>query len=448
MKLLIQNGRVIDPSQKLDAIKDILIEDGKVKAIDQPGAFAAVKFDSAAGDKIFDAKDCIVAPGFIDVHVHLREPGLEYKETIASGTLAALHGGFTSVSAMANTKPVNDNALVTKYILEKAREADHARVFPIGAVSKGMKGEELAEIGMMVEAGARAISDDGLPVMNSYLMRKAMEYARTFDVPIISHAEDLNLSQAGHTAGAPMNEGAVSSLLGYRGNPNASEEIMVSREIALARLTGAKVHIAHLSTKEAIEQVKRAKEAGLSVTAEVTPHHLMLNDQFILSGKHTCVHHQSRTDYKMAPPLRSEADQAALLEALNRGVIDMIGSDHAPHGCVDKEVEFELAANGILGLQTTVPLMLDLVHANQLSLLRMIESLTVAPAKLLQLHGMGTLKPGSFGDVTILELKKDWTLTPALVASKSKNSPFLGRKFKGAVRATIVAGQVKYEAPR
>ena len=445
MKILIQNGRVIDPSQNLDSQKDILIEDGKVKAIDSPGAFASVKFDLAAGDQILNVKDCVVVPGFIDVHVHLREPGLEYKETIASGTLAALHGGFTSVSAMANTKPVNDNAMVTKYILEKAREANYARVFPIGAVTKGMKGEELAEIGMMVEAGARAISDDGLPVMNSYLMRKAMEYARTFDVPIISHAEDLNLSQAGHPSGAPMNEGAVSSLLGYRGNPNASEEIMVSREIALARLTGAKVHLAHLSTKEAIEQVKRAKEAGLLVTAEVTPHHLMMNDQFLLSGRHTCVHHQSRTDYKMAPPLRSEADQAALLEALKSGIIDMVASDHAPHGCVDKEVEFELAANGILGLQTTVPLLLELVHANHLSLQRMIESLTLAPAKLLQLHGLGTLKPGSMGDVTILDLKKDWTLTPERVVSKSKNSPFLGRKFKGMVWATLVAGQIKYK---
>ncbi|MBC7396444.1 MAG: dihydroorotase, partial [Bdellovibrionales bacterium] len=330
---------------------------------------------------------------------------------------------------------VNDNAIVTRYILEKAREANQARVFPIGAVTKGQKGEELAEIGMMAAAGIRALSDDGMPVMNSGLMRRAMEYASMFNLAVISHAEDLNLSK-----GAPMTEGPVSSLLGLTGNPNASEEIMVAREIALCRATGARVHIAHLSTKEGVELIKRAKEAGLPVTAEVTPHHLMLNELSLLKGAHECTHHHAKSDYKMAPPLRSEKDQTALREALASGVIDMVASDHAPHGCVDKEVEFELAANGILGLQTTVPLLLELVHAKILSLNRMVEALTSKPAALLGLQGLGTIRPGSFADLVLMDLNEEWTLSPDDLASKSKNSPFLGRKFKGKVLKAMVEG--------
>ncbi len=428
--ILIRNARVVDPSQKLDAEKDILIENGKVKAIDKPGSFASMKVDN-----FFDAKGLVVAPGFIDAHVHLREPGADHKETIATGTRAAILGGFTSVGVMANTKPVNDSAIVTRYILERARSANQARVFPIGAVTKGQKGEELSEIGMMAEAGIRALSDDGMPVMNSALMRRAMEYARSFDLAVISHAEDLNLSK-----NAPMTEGPVSALLGYTGNPNASEEIMVAREVALARLTGARVHIAHLSTKEGIELVKRAKESGLSVTAEVTPHHLYLNEFSLLKGTHDCTHHQMRADYKMAPPLRSEKDQEALMDALRDGVIDMVASDHAPHGCVEKEVEFELAANGILGLQTTVPLLLGLVHAGKLSLNRMVEALTVNPASLLKLDGFGSIKPGAFADLVVMDLDTEWTLRPEDIVSKSTNSPFMGRKFKGKVVKTMVEG--------
>lgn len=428
--ILIQNARVVDPSQKLDALKDVLIENGKIKALDQPGSFAAQKVLETV-----DAKGWVLAPGLIDVHVHLREPGFEHKETVRSGSRAAILGGFTSIAPMANTLPVNDSAMITRYILEKAREANQARVFPIGAVTKGQKGEELAEIGLMAKAGIRAISDDGLPVMNSALMRRAMEYAKMFNLPVISHAEDLNLSK-----GAPMTEGKVSSLLGYTGNPNASEEIMVAREVALARATGARVHIAHLSTREGIEVVKRAKEAGLSITAEVTPHHLVMNELSLLSGAHDCVHHQDKSDYKMAPPLRSEKDQEALLEALNSGIIDMIASDHAPHGCVDKEVEFEMAANGILGLQTTVPLLLQLVHAKKLTLSRMIEALTLAPAKLLGIPELGTLKPGAPADLILLSLDEEWTLSSDEVVSKSKNSPFLGRKFKGKVLRIMVEG--------
>lgn len=431
-QLVIKGGRVVDPSQNLDALKDILVENGKFKAIEQAGAF-----NSMAGAQVFDATGKVVSPGFFDVHVHLREPGLEYKETIASGTRAAVLGGFSSVACMANTLPANDSAITTRYILEKAREAGHARVFPIGAVTKGLKGEELADIGFMVEAGVRAISDDGMPIMNSALMRKAMEYAATFDIPLISHAEDLNLSKD-----APMHEGAVSALLGYRGNPAASEEIMVAREIALARLTGAKVHIAHISTREGVELVKRAKEAGLNITAEVTPHHLMMSDRMFLKCDHGCQHSHPRADYKMAPPLRSPEHQEALLQALNNGIIDMVASDHAPHGCIDKETEFELAANGILGLQTTVPLMLELYHQKKLGLARMIETLSCAPAKLFS-HNP-SLRVGNDADITILDLDRKWKLTPELLASKSSNSPFLGREFKGGVFATIVAGEIKF----
>ena len=439
MILLVKNGRVVDPSQNLDQELDILIEDGKFKAIDKPGSFNS---SFSNGKNVIDAKGLVVTPGFIDVHVHLREPGFEHKETVATGTLAAVKGGFTSVASMANTMPVTDNVMIIKFILDRAKEAKNARVFPIGAVTKGLKGESLAEIGLMVEAGACAISDDGMPVMNSDLMRRAMEYAKTFDVALISHAEDLALSQ-----GSSMNEGAVSSVLGYRGNPKASEEIMVAREVALARLTGARVHIAHLSTIEGIEQVKRAKDAGLQVTAEVTPHHLCLNEKLFLNAHshahHACVHHHAITDYKMAPPLRTEADQEALLQALNSGLIDMVASDHAPHGCVDKEVELEMAANGILGLQTTVPLLLELVNTQKLSFKRMVETLTLAPAKLLGLKEHGKIKIGAPADLTLLDLKNEWELTPSSVVSISKNSPFLGRKFKGSVRMVLVGGEVR-----
>jgi dihydroorotase len=432
MNLIIRGGRVVDPSQKIDAHKDILIEKGKIKAVDQPGSF-----DSLSGVQSFDASNKVLAPGFFDVHVHLREPGLEYKETIASGTRAAVLGGFTSVACMANTLPVNDSAITTRYIIEKAREAGQSRVFPIGAVTKGLKGEELADIGFMVEAGVRAISDDGMPIMNSALMRKAMEYASTFDIPIISHAEDLNLSKD-----APMNEGAVSALLGYRGNPSASEEIMVAREVALARLTGARVHIAHISTIEGVALVRRAKEAGLNVTAEVTPHHLLMSDQMLMKCDHSCTHRHARADYKMAPPLRSAEHQEKLLQALNDGVIDMVASDHAPHGCIDKQTEYELAANGILGLQTTVPLLLELVQQSKMTLTRLIEVLSCSPAKLFS-HNV-SFRVGSDADITVLDLNRNWKLTPESLASKSSNSPFLGREFKGGVFATIVAGEVKW----
>jgi dihydroorotase len=430
MMILIHGARVVDPSRNLDGEFDLLIEEGRIKAVDRRGAFASVHASES-----FDASGLLLVPGLIDVHVHLREPGFEHKETVASGTRAAIAGGFSSVGAMANTAPVNDSAWVTRLILERARDANQARVFPIGAVTKGQKGEELAEIGLMAEAGIRAISDDGMPVMNSALMRRAMEYAKMFDLPVISHAEDLNLS-----TGAPMTDGAVSALLGISGNPNASEEIMVAREVALCRATGARVHIAHLSTKEGLDAVRRAKDAGLPVTAEVTPHHLMLTELDVLRGDHACIHHNTATDYKMAPPLRSEKDQAALMQGLASGLIDMIASDHAPHGCVDKDTEFELAAHGILGLQTTLPLLLGMVDRGQLGLSRVIEALTIAPARLLGLRDLGTLAPGALADLTLIDLNLNWTLKPDEVRSLSRNSPFLGRSFKGKAVRTMVGG--------
>lgn len=423
--ILIKNGHVIDPSQEMDREADVLLENGKIVAIDKPGSIP----DSRA-QKIIDAKGQWVMPGLVDIHVHLREPGLEYKETIETGTLAAVKGGFTSVACMANTQPVNDTRYVTAFIRERAKATAACRVFIIGAVSKGLKGEELAEIGGMIEEGAVALSDDGMPIMNSYLMRKAMDYAKAFGVAIISHAEDANLVGQG-----VVNESALSNELGLRGNPAAAEEIMVAREIALSRLTKCPVHIAHISTAVAIEHLIRAKEAGLPVTAEATPHHLMLTEEAVRGYN---------TNFKMAPPLRSEEDVEALRTALSRGWVDLIATDHAPHGMIDKAVEFDHAANGIIGLQTAVPVTLELVHEGIMSRSRWIESLTIKPAKLLR-QDIGTLRIGAEADVTILNPDLEWTFTECEIASKSHNSPFIGDKFKGKVTHTIIAGKIKYE---
>jgi len=423
--VLIQRGRIVDPSQGLDTLGDLLIEGGKIVAMDAPG-----KVPVTRAQRVIDAHGYWVLPGLIDIHVHLREPGLEYKETIETGTRAAVAGGFTSVACMANTQPVNDTPYVTAFIREKAKTSAVCRVFPIGAVTKGLRGEELAEIGGMVAEGVKALSDDGMPVMNSYLMRKAMDYAKAFGVPIISHAEDANLVGQG-----VMNEGPLSNELGLRGNPAAAEEIMVAREIALCRLTRCPVHIAHLSTEVALEHVKRAKDAGLPVTVEASPHHLILTEESVRGYN---------TNFKMAPPLRTERDVQALREAVQSGLVDVIATDHAPHGIVDKAVEFDHAANGIIGVQTAVPLTLDLVHQNIISLYKWVESLTIKPAKLLGLD-YGTLRIGKEADITILDPGSVWTLSEDLIVSKSHNSPFLEWKFKGQVKTTIVGGRVVYE---
>lgn len=423
-QVLVRGGIVIDPSQKLESPMDILIEDGRFKAIDSPG-----KIPSHKDVKIIDAKDLWVVPGLVDIHVHLREPGFEYKETIETGTLAAVAGGFTSVACMANTNPVNDNPYVTSFIISKARASGKCRVYPIGAVTKGLKGEHLAEIGGMVREGAVAISDDGMPVMNSYLMRKAMDYAKAFSIPIISHAEDCNLVGKG-----VMNEGPVSNALGLRGNPAASEEIMVAREIALCRLTRCPTHIAHVSTAAAVKHIQRAKEDGLPITAEVSPHHLFLSDECIKTYD---------TVYKVAPPLRSSDDQEALKKALAEGVIDIIASDHAPHGHVDKRVEFDHAACGMLGLQTTVSVTLKLVHQKIISKSAWVSALSTRPSEILNIPH-GKIKIGSAADLTLIDPQKEWTFTAERNVSKSLNSPFLGNRFNGMVRHTLVGGHVAY----
>ncbi len=426
--LLIQGGRIIDPSQNLDTLGDLLLEDGKISAIDGPG-----KIPPHRAFQVIAAHGKWIVPGLIDIHVHLREPGLEYKETIETGTRAASAGGFTSVACMANTQPVNDNSYVTSFIREKAKAVGSCRVFPIGAVTKGLKGEELAEIGGMVAEGACAISDDGMPVMNSYLMRKAMDYSKAFGIPIISHAEDANLVAQG-----VINESAFSNELGLRGNPAAAEEIMVAREIALCRLTRAPIHIAHISTEVALEHLRRAKEAGLPVTAEASPHHLILTEENLRSYD---------TQFKMAPPLRSAKDVEALRKAVADGLVEIIATDHAPHGIVDKAVEFDQAANGIIGLQTAIPLTLKLVHDGIISPRRWVDSLSYQPARLLNLP-FGTLRKGQPADVTLIEPDLAWTFTEDRIFSKSRNSPFLGWQFKGGVFATIINGKIVHQEGR
>ncbi len=422
--LLIKNARIVDPSQRMNQEGDIWIEDGRVRAIEKPGQIPA-----RPGMRVIEAKGKIVMPGLIDLHVHLREPGLEYKESIETGTRAAAAGGFSSIACMANTMPVNDTPYVTAYIREKAKAVAACRVHIVGAVTKGLRGEELAEIGGMVQEGALAISDDGMPVMNSYLMRKAMDYAKAFGIPIISHAEDANLVGKG-----VMNESALSNELGLRGIPAAAEEIMIAREIALARLTRCPVHIQHISSAIGLEHIRRAKHDGLPITAEASPHHLTLTEE--------CVRTYD-TAFKMSPPLRTEKDVEALRDGVKTGLVDAIATDHAPHGLIDKAVEFGEASNGIIGLQTAVPITLQLVHDGIVSLDRWVESLTLAPARLLKLS-LGTLKVGAAADLTLLDPEREWSFTPEANLSKSPNSPFFGTKLRGKVLLTLVDGVAKY----
>lgn len=425
--ILIRGGRIIDPAQNWDKLGDLLIEDGKISALDEPG-----KIPASRAARTVNASGCWITPGLIDLHVHLREPGLEYKETIETGTKAAVAGGFTSVACMANTHPVNDSRAVTAFIRKRAQEVAPCRVHIIGAVTVGLKGEKLADIEGMVEEGARALSDDGMPVMNSLIMRRAMEKARALGIPIISHAEDANLVDGG-----VMNEGEISRELGLKGNPAAAEEIMVAREIAICRLTRNPVHIAHISTEIALEHVRRAKEAGLPITAEACPHHLSLNETEL---------RKLDTNYKMAPPLRTERDVEALRKALADGLIDIIATDHAPHGEIDKNTKFEQAANGIIGVQTAVPVTLALVHAGIVSPRRWVESLTRAPARLFNLD-YGTLRTGKAADVTLIRPDRLWKFTENDIFSKSHNSPYIGHEFRGRVEATFVDGRLVYDAP-
>lgn len=419
-RILIQGGRVLDPSQDLDDSLDVLIEDGAISKIDG-------RIDEKA--EIIDAAGLIVSPGLIDIHVHLREPGQEYKETVRTGTLAAAAGGFTGVACMANTEPVNDTRSVTEHILLEARRHGFARVHPIGAISKGLKGEELAEIGEMIRAGAVAISDDGRPVMNAELMRRALLYAQHFDIAVIQHAEDLNLTGKG-----VMHEGEWSTRLGLPGIPGSAEDVMIARDIILTEDTGGRYHVAHLSTARSLDMVRRARSQGLRVSCEVAPHHLILTDEEVAKSGFS-------TNTKMKPPLRSERDRQALVNGLADGAVDCIASDHAPHHPDEKDVEFNLAPFGILGLETTLSLCLDrLVHPGIISLKRLIELLSTGPARVLGLPG-GTLRPGSPADVTLFHPDEEVTIRAASFRSKSRNTPFDGWKLRGRPAGTIVDGR-------
>ncbi|MEJ2367680.1 MAG: dihydroorotase [Acidobacteriota bacterium] len=421
MKLLIKNGRVVNPAAQTDDILDILIENGK---------FARMgKKIAAAGAKTFNAAGMVVAPGFIDMHVHLREPGFERKETIATGLAAALAGGFTAVACMPNTDPVNDSGAVTRYILDRAKTAGHVAVFPIGAVTKGLEGKELAPYAEMKGAGVRAVSDDGMPVANAGVMRRAMEYAGSLGLVVIDHAEDKNLTGSG-----VMHEGAMSARLGLPGVPAESETVMIERDIALARLTGMAVHIAHVSTRLGVEAVRRAKDQGLRVTAEATPHHFSLNDEAV---------REFSTSAKMAPPLRSEEDRKAVVKGLADGTLDVIATDHAPHTYEEKLLEFDRAPNGIIGLQTAVPLAIEnLVLKKKVSLARMVDAFTGAPACILGLGNRGRIEVGLPANLTLFSLEQTTFLTPDDIKSLGKNSPFLNRKIKGAVTASVIAGKL------
>ena len=427
MSILIKGGRIIDPSQGIDQKGNLLIENGKIKSFPK----TTKKFESDKKVKVIDAKGKVVSPGFVDIHVHLREPGFEHKENISTGCKSAAAGGFTTIVCMPNTNPVNDNASVTEYILLKARTEGIVNVFPIGAITKGQLGETLAQIGEMYEAGCVGVSDDGMPVMNSKVLRHAMEYVQAFDIPVISHAEDVNLSGKG-----VMNEGEVSTQLGLAGIPCASEDIIVSRDITVAELTGARLHICHVSTAGSVRLIRAAKKRGVKVTAEATPHHFVLTDEAV---------GQYDTNAKMNPPLRSEKDRLAVIEGLKDDTLDSIATDHAPHSEDEKKVEFDLAPFGIVGLETALPLSLKLVEDGVLTLERVISKLTNVPSDILNL-GKGTLKEGSSADVVIFDPEKEITVDKNKFHSKAKNSPFDGWKLKGSIEYTLVNGKVVYSS--
>jgi len=417
--LLVKNGRVVDPARNTDAPMDVLLDSEKIVEIAQPGKL------SANGFEVFDATGLIVAPGFIDLHAHLREPGQESSETIETGTRAAARGGFTAVCCMPNTKPVNDSASVTGFILDRAKTSASVRVWPIGAASVGSKGEAIAEIAAMKQAGIVAVSDDGKPIATAKLARQVMDYCRSLDIPVIEHSEDVSLA-----AGAVMREGVTSTRLGLAGMPAAAESVCVARDVQLAELTGARLHIAHLSAKGSLEQVRSAKQRGLRVSCEVTPHHFTLIDEDV----------QYDSRYKMNPPLAAREDREALLAGLADGTVDAIATDHAPHEPALKDVEFDRAPFGITGFETALSLALEqLVHTGRVPLMRMVELFTSGPARVLGLER--TIAAGRPADLTIFSMDRPWTFQAAESASKSRNSPFDQRNFKGGPVATVVAGR-------
>ena len=421
MSLVIKSGRVIDPAQGLDEVLDVLIQEGRIAKLGK----------GLNGEEAVDARGKIVCPGFIDMHTHLREPGREDEETIASGSVAAAAGGFTAICCMANTNPVNDNQAVTDFILHQAKTLALISVYPIGAITKGLKGEEMAEFGDLKAAGCVAFSDDGRPVMNSHLMRRALEYAGMLNLPLIEHCEDLNLSGSG-----VMNEGFTSTRLGFRGIPAAAEEVMVARNIILAEMTGARLHIAHVSTAGSTRLIREAKSRGVRVSGEVCPHHFALSEEALASFD---------TNLKMNPPLRSAEDIAALKQGLADGTLEAIASDHAPHAVSEKEVEFDYAVTGIVGLETAVSLSLhELYHKGVLTLPDLVARFTAGPAGILGLK-KGCLAEGSDADLTLLDLEKEVLVDPSKSRSKSRNTPFSGWKLKGAPWMTLCGGRIVFD---
>jgi dihydroorotase len=426
--IVLRGGRVLDPAQGIDETADVVIEAGRIKAVGRDAGAAYTKSDRVS---VHDMSGRWVCPGFIDLHVHLREPGQEYKEDIASGLDAAAAGGFTAVCPMPNTKPANDSRAITEMMLSRAEEHGGVRLLPFGAVTKGQKGVELTEMADMRDAGAIGVSDDGLCVMNAAVMRHAMEYARTFDLLVSQHCEDHNL-----TEGAQMHEGARSTQLGLRGWPRAAEDVIVARDLVLAETTGARYHVAHISSIGAVRLLREAKSRGLRVSAEVTPHHLLFTDESLLSYDTYC---------KVNPPLREEEDRAALREALADGTIDCIATDHAPHSDLEKDCEFEAASVGINGLESAIGSMIQLTREGVLSPLRLVEALSTAPARLIPDNEGGSLREGSAADVTVLDPEARWILEKSALRSKSYNTPLLGRELVGRPVMTIVGGNVVHE---
>ena len=421
---LLKGGRVVDPSQGMDQVADVLLQDGKVESV-------GVNLGAPDGARVIEVKGRVVAPGLIDLHVHFREPGQEDLETVATGAMAAVAGGFTSVCAMPNTDPVTDNQAAIGFIVRQAQRSAKARVYPIGAITLGQKGEKLAEFGEMVGAGAVAVSDDGKPVVSSHMMRTALEYAKTFGIPVADHCEEPTLSHGG-----VMHEGLVSTRLGLKGIPSAAEEIMVARDIILAELTGGHVHLCHMSTRGSVELIRRAKDKGLRVTAEATPHHFSLTHE-------RCQGYD--TNAKMNPPLREEADREAIRQGLKDGTLDVISTDHAPHHYDAKEREFDDAPNGIIGLETSLGLaMTQLVHGGLITLPQLIARMSTDAARIFRLPG-GTLRQGSVADVVILDPDLEWTVRPEDSFSKSRNTPFAGERLRGRAVTTIVRGSVVFE---
>lgn len=430
--ILIRNGRVVDPAQGIDAPRDILIRDGRVVGVDP---CIEVSETEIAATRIVDATGLVVTPGLVDLHVHLREPGFEHKETLESGARAAVAGGFTSICCMPNTRPINDNSSITSFIVNRGRALGLANIFPIGAITAGSQGEQLAEIGEMREAGIVAISDDGRPVLDSGIMRRALEYASDLGLPVVDHCEDCCGAK-----GWAMHEGEFSALMGLRGLPGAAEDLHVARDLILAEMTGAHIHIAHISTGRSVELVREARRRGVRVTCEVTPHHFTLTDEDLYRSGYD-------TNFKMAPPLRSAADLEAILAGIADGTIDAIATDHAPHHANEKMVEFDHAPNGIIGLETAVPLAIDrLLHRGVVSLSRLVDLLSTSPARIFNLD-RGALRVGAVADVTIIDPERARRIDLAGFSSKSSNSPFGGWELKGVVVKTIVAGQIVFDLP-